>query len=122
VPVRHSEAPIQSPCVSFRPAQFATVTLTPQWRYVDATESAEAMAGVPLIGACIWDLFPQYRETPLGALMYEVMASRAAGDVRMAAPQTPDSDVVASVTPVEDGNILVAFRLAPRRTRPVAVA
>jgi PAS domain-containing protein len=104
--------------VPFRPSASAVVTISADWRYTAVTEAAAALSGSTrdaMLGAAVWDLFPQVRQRPIGLLMQTVMRSRVAGEIRTPRLDAASQDVVACVTPHKDGGIRVAFRFSRRR-------
>ena len=116
--------------VPFRAPSGSVVTFDSDFLYTSVTDEAAASLGTTreaLLGRCCWHVYPDCVDTPIGALMREVMRTRTPAELRSVRPDRPDMDLIARVVPTPDGGIRVLFRFVKRitlspRTAMIAVS
>jgi hypothetical protein len=121
-----------SPCaiVPFRAPSGSVVTFDSDFIYTSVTDEAAESLGTTreaLLGRCCWHVYPDCVDTPIGALMREVMRTRTPAELRSVRPDRPDMDLIARAVPTPDGGIRVLFRFVKRitlspRTAMIAVS
>lgn len=103
--------------ITFRAPYDAAVTLNEDFCYTAVTDEAAASVGMTpgaLIGRRIWDVFPDYGESPVGALLRDVMRTRIPSEIRTNAVDRTGTDILVRVVPTIDGGIRAAFRFVTR--------
>ncbi len=98
----------------------AFVTLDPQWRFTFVNSAAEAVLRRPrgeLVGYVLWDLFPQWMESPLRAAFLRAVREHVMIEVEAPDPLRGDHDFLHRIYPNPDGGFSVFFQDVTLRKR-----
>lgn len=102
------------------PRVSARVVIDAHWRYVEVNDQAVEELGEPrsaLLGADVWEVFPEARGTPIAALMRDVMLSRVPGSIRTQCRRVSSRDAICACVPDDRGGIVVVFHFEARDGR-----